>query len=90
MTVASDRAARKFFGKLFPDESFDYTDSQAKSLIRTAFAAYATVWSGHNFRIEAWQYPFDMLEKGEAFTGDEPWSVLFRRAVELAEAAKAQ
>ena len=83
MTMQSDKAAKRFFSKLFPGRPFDYTDHPAKSLIRAAFALYQDSWRGQNFKIADWKYPFDTLEAKEPIEGDQPWTVLLRRAVEL-------
>lgn len=88
MTIKSDVPAKRFFHLLFPHERFDNTASKGKALIRAAFAAYEYEWRAHRYSIAKWQYPFDLLAAGAPFKGDEPWTVLFRRAVEIAEAEK--
>lgn len=88
MTIKSDVPAKRFFHLLFPHERFDNTASKGKALIRAAFAAYEYEWRAHRYSIAKWQYPFDAVKAGAPFKGDEPWTVLFRRAVEIAEAEK--
>ena len=83
MTIQSDKAAKRFYSKLFPGQPFDYSDHPAKSLIRAAFALYQDAWRGQGFKIDAWEWPFTTLESKEPIEGDQPWTVLLRRAVEL-------
>lgn len=85
MTAKSDKPAKRFFNLLLPHESFDNTASKAKSLIRAAFAAYEYEWREHRYDIARWEYPFTTLAEGGTFKGDEAWSVLFRRAIEIAK-----
>ena len=86
MSAKSDQAARKFFAAIAPTECWDFTDSPAKALTRAAFLLYETEWNCHfhNYDIRRWEWPFATLAAGGTFFGDEPWTILFRRAVEIA------
>lgn len=74
--------ARKFFELMLPSVPWAYSGHPAKPLILAAFFLYAHEWG--QYRIEAWQWPFDIHEKGGDFDGDQPWAVLLRRAREIA------
>jgi hypothetical protein len=81
-TKRVEKAARKFFAIIEPQVSWDYTDHKAKPLIIAAFSLYSQAWS--IFSIGHWQWPFNELKERGGFQGDEPWTILLRRAVELA------
>jgi hypothetical protein len=86
----TEQAARAFFNRLLPQESWDYSAHPAKALVLAAFHLYAREWAPLDVR--SWEWPFDELRLvlsgggALAFTGDQPWTVLLRRAVELAHA----
>jgi hypothetical protein len=83
MSKRSDEAAKRFYSAA-GGRSWEYTDHKAKPLIRAAFALYEKEWSGvGRLDILHWRWPFATLEQGKPFEGDEPWTVLFRRAMEL-------
>lgn len=93
MTSHVDQAARRFFGELVgesSDHAWHYNDHPAKPLVRAAFALYAEAWRqnrtpGSRWDVRQWQWPLAVLRhEGGRFCGDQPWSVLLRRAVELA------
>jgi hypothetical protein len=89
-----DKAAKRFFFALLgPDGKgmmWDYTDHKAKPLIVSAFHLYAEEWKGSGVgSVTQWQYPANQLTAAKEtgaipFSGDEPWNVLFQRAVALA------
>lgn len=88
-TLRSDRAAKSFFDLIAPGERWDITHHKAKPLIRAAFALYETEWRrpGQTWSISDWKWPFDQLKTPLPFRencGDEPWTVLLRRAWEIA------
>jgi hypothetical protein len=84
MSVKVEQAAKRFFykitGGLVP---WDYTDHKAKPLCLAAFQLYHQAW-GKGFNISHWEWPFTAFANGEGFNGDEPWTVLLRRALEIA------
>lgn len=77
-----EEAARRFFSKVCPSDCWDNTDSPCKPLILAAFRLYALDW--HHFDIRGWEWPFMELELGGEFMADQPWSVLLRRALQIA------
>lgn len=81
----TEEAAKAFFNKIAPQVQWDYTDHKAKNLVLSAFHLYAADWSGSGRRwdIRKWEWPFTALKVERGFEGDQPWTVLFRRAVEL-------
>lgn len=79
-----ERVAKRFFGLLFPNEPFYGSDNKAKPLILAAFTLYHNEWRPYDIR--KWDWPFSILESDLPFEGDEPWTVLFRRAMELRKA----
>lgn len=87
MSTKSDRAAKRFFSELLPREPWDYSGHKSKPLIVAAFNLYAEAWKP--FNIEQWEWPFAQLENRDGpehrkqFEGDEPWTLLLRRAFEL-------
>lgn len=68
--------------KLFLDAMGRPVNEQAVELVIAAFELYADAWEGHGGDIRKWQWPFDIL-KHSRFIGDEPWTVLLRRAVQI-------
>lgn len=80
MAKDTTEAARRFFNLAFPNESWDATDNRAKNLIDKAFRLYG---AEYNFNCMSWVWPANTLAEGDAFDGDEPWTVLLRRAMEL-------
>lgn len=81
-TKRVEKAAKRFFSNLLPGERFDHTESKTKSLIVSAFDLYARAW-GTAYNVENWEWPHTTLAEAKPFEGDEPWTVLFRRAVEI-------
>ena len=81
MSKRAEAAAKLFFCTMFPGEQFDYSDNRAKPLICAAFSLYEKEWRPYDIR--KWEYPFHVLRASGMFSGDEPWTVLFRRAMEL-------
>lgn len=79
----TEQAARKFFNALCPNVGFDYTDHPAKPLVLAAFQLYADAWRGNRWDIRKWDWPCAELERKGKFEGDQPWTVLLRRAVEI-------
>lgn len=79
-----EKAARRFFDTLLPRERWDGGDHPARNLILGAFCLYDLEWSDRKWNIASWEWPANTLAEGGAFTGEEPWTVLLRRAVELA------
>jgi len=84
MNIRTEQAAEKFFNALVPSVGWDYTDHKAKPLVLAAFHLYAKAWDGQRWNIGQWQWPLTTLRSGAAFDSDEPWTVLLRRAVEIA------
>jgi hypothetical protein len=80
-----EQAAKRFYQLLRPGRAWDYSDDRAKPLIEAAFTLYATAW-GSKYDVRRWEWPEVTLKEGGQFSGDEPWTVLLRRAVELASA----
>lgn len=75
------KAAKAFFDLIAP-ESWDLEKSwRARGLVLAAFALYAEDWSPAN--IERWEWPARTFADGKPFNGDEPWTILLRRALEL-------
>ena len=77
-----ETAAKNFFIELRTGEQWDFTAHKAKRLVLGAFALYCDAWDGADVR--RWEWPIATLRKGKPFDGDEPWTVLLRRAVEIA------
>ena len=86
MTTKSDKDARRFFNKILPHEQWYFSAHPAKMLVQVAFDQYARAWGG--FDILQWEWPFFELNEKRPFEGEEPWTVLFRRAVELTRKGK--
>lgn len=85
MSKAIEKASRKFYAELFPCIAWDQNNSPAKNLISAAFFLYAKAWGSYDYyNITAWEWPFDELARNGGFEGDEPWTILLRRAVEIA------
>jgi hypothetical protein len=68
---------RRFSPQFPPDDLADVL-----KLAEAAFHLYQREW-GSGRDIRKWQWPFDELERGDRFEGDEPWTVLLREAVGL-------
>lgn len=83
MTTLSDKAARRFYEALKPGAEWSYSNDAVIPLIKAAFALYADDWSPA--KIGQWEWPFKMLVDGGSFDGDQPWTILLRRAVEMAK-----
>jgi hypothetical protein len=94
MSARSEAAAKRFFEKLAPLESWDFTHSPspivtndavfaATELIAAAFLLREQGYRGSDHDIRRWQWPFDELDRGGTFDGDEPWTILLKRAVEI-------
>lgn len=62
----------------------------AADCAKAAFALYAQEWDCHGDHITEWEWPFRVAKEGGKFNGDEPWSVLFRHAVQLVQESKKQ
>lgn len=77
----AETAAKRFFARIEPGSIWDYSDHKAKPLVLAAFELYERSWAP--FDIRQWEWPFATLDRGEPFVGDEPWTVLFRRAIEI-------
>lgn len=78
----TERAARRFFKALTGlDDPCNHQDQWR--LILSAFLLYSEEWRGNGFRIETWRWPFNQINTGQGFAGNQPWTVLLRRAVEL-------
>lgn len=82
LSQQTEQAARQFFAKLVPSEQWDGTDHPSKALILAAFDLYAREWG--RFDIREWKWPFRILDDGESFVGDQPWTILLARATEIA------
>lgn len=80
----TEQAAKAFFSKIAPGVQWDYTDHKAKPLVLSAFHLYAKSWSDRRWDIRRWEWPFAALRGEHKFQGDEPWTILLKRAVELA------
>lgn len=88
MNKRTEQAAKRFFYAAGPNTGhvlWDYTDHKAKPLILAAFHLYAKAWTPLDVR--QWDWPFTTLAEGQPFTGDQPWTVLLRRAVEIMRAS---
>lgn len=81
----AEESAKRFFAIILPGIRWDYTDHKAKPLVLAAFRLYAKEWSDNRWDIRRWEWPFAALRGEHAFDGDEPWTVLFRRALEIAK-----
>jgi hypothetical protein len=56
----------------------------AKTLVMAAFRLYENEWAGTaDFDVRRWVWPETTFKLGASFEGDEPWTVLLRRAVEI-------
>jgi hypothetical protein len=89
VSTRSNRCADKFLLKLLPDANPDSEVSgpvkDIRDIVRAAFRLYALEWGGR-FDIRDWVWPFNVLAGkgyGDDFNSNEPWKVLFKRAVEL-------
>lgn len=60
----------------------------AVELARSAFILYALGWDCHPHHLAKWEWPINTVLAGEPFEGDEPWTVLLRRCVEILHAPK--
>ena len=83
-TRRSEQAAKTFFSELQTGERWDFTDSPIKSLVWSAFFLYEQEWACHRHDVRSWEWPLQNLKDGKPFNGHQPWSVLFREAVDLA------
>lgn len=95
MSKTMDRDADRWVDALLTQHLQGIAHGAAiQTLARVAFNAYADCWTGHK-RGGFWQWPFNqLLPDAEAqgwlppnrrrFDGEQPWSVLLRRAYELA------
>lgn len=82
MSKRSDAAADRFLRLLVPGANPHFPSDRARTaqkLVRSAFRLYETEW-GPNYNVGQWTWPFDELQSGAEFAGDEPWTVLFRHA----------
>lgn len=55
-------------------------------LIEAAFTLYHQEWDCHRHKLANWNWPFEQIDNeisSKQFQGNEPWSVLFRAALEL-------
>ena len=82
MSTKSDEAASEFYNVAFGPNNWH---PGANALIYAAFDLYESQWASacRRFDIGKWSWPADVLAAGESFTGDQPWTVLLRRAMEL-------
>ena len=82
MTQAVTNASWQFLEALgdrpFPPAAIDCA--------KAAFALYNQEWDCHAHHIHGWAWPVNEAQKGGPFVGDEPWTVLLRRAAELVRA----
>ena len=94
MSARSEAAAKRFFEKLAPQELWDFTQSPspivtndavfaATELIAAAFLLREHGYQASDRDIRRWHWPFDELDRGGTFEGDEPWTILLKRAVEI-------
>jgi hypothetical protein len=82
----AEEAAKVFFGLIVPRAGWD-DGHPTKALILAAFELYERAWAGtYGWDVRDWAWPANTIRSGESFTGDEPWTVLLRRAVEIAKA----
>lgn len=82
-----EKAADKWVAALLGAEERRVVSAETRSVVRSlavaAFALYAEAW-GPGWNIARWEYPFTTIAERDYFPGEQPWIVLFRRAVELA------
>lgn len=60
-------------------------------LVQTAFLLYEAEWNCHDHHISHWEWPYHewpltpygIDHPGELFGTNEPWTVLFRKALDL-------
>ena len=50
---------------------------------KAGFALYNQAWDCHPRHILDWEWPVTQAQEGGPLEGDEPWTVLLRRAAEL-------
>jgi hypothetical protein len=81
----TEQAARHFYETLKPGAEWSYSNDPVIPLIKAAFALYAEDWSAA--KIMRWTWPVTTLKTGGEFKGDQPWTVLLRRAVEITKGA---
>ena len=76
---AVNSAAFRFLESLgerpFPPEAIDCA--------KAAFLLYEQAWDCHTHHISAWAWPIEEAKRHGKFEGDQPWTILLRRAVEL-------
>lgn len=82
-------AAHKFLRELCPTlniEMCSWTGPERDiiDLVESAFALYDAAWNDR--LIAQWQYPATELRESGRFDGNQPWTVLLKRAVSLARA----
>lgn len=53
---------------------------------KAAYRLYDLAWDCHPHHIAQWEWPVSTVRAGQPFEGDEPWTVLLRRAVEILRA----
>ena len=84
------KAAERFLVALNPAPAWhnarygalDKCEKAIADLVVCAFWLYDVEW-GENFDIRDWEWPHRTLRERSDFAGNEPWSVLFARAIKL-------
>ncbi len=85
-----EAAARAFFEELVPGADWTNTDHPGKGLSLAAFTLYDLDhnWRGRTFDVREWKWPAKTLAEYRdgigGFSDDRAWTVLLRRAAELA------
>lgn len=85
--TTSGQTALRFLRKLpgMPaDGETPFADPVVQEVYNLVWAAFSVYLTQTGMTCDRWQYPWEVLQRGESFTGGEPWAILLREAYERA------